>query len=98
MAIKKVGARIFTRIDYKKSGTTVGLKLSPTTIVIFGNPKIGASAFLAGQTIGLYLPLRVLAYEDKVGSVWLIYNDPAEAAKRHGIPVNHPAIQKCRRL
>ena len=62
-------------------------------MVIFGSPDIGAEAFKIGQGIGLYLPLRVLAYEDAAGKVWLMYKDPADAAAEHGIPTDHPAIK-----
>lgn len=91
-AIDKAGARLFTKVDFQKGAKRVGKDIRPTTILIFGNPKIGADAFSIGQTIGLYLPLRVLAYEDVSGQVWLTYHDPADAALEHGIPVDHPAI------
>lgn len=91
-AIEKAGANVFAKVDYQKGAKSVGKDIRPTTILIFGSPKIGADAFSIGQTIGLYLPLRVLAYEDVSGQVWLTYDDPADAALEHGIPVDHPAI------
>jgi uncharacterized protein (DUF302 family) len=60
--------------------------------MIFGSPKTGANALLDGQTMGLYLPLRVLAYEDESGDVWLIYENPGDAAREHGLPADHPAV------
>ena len=30
----------------------------------------------AEQTIGIDLPLKVLAWEDASGNVWVTYNDP----------------------
>lgn len=92
-AIEKAGARVFTKVDFQQGAKSAGHDIRPTTIIIFGNPKIGAEAFTVGQTIGLYLPLRVLAYEDGAGQVWLSYHDPADAAAEHGIPVDHPAIK-----
>ena len=35
------------------------------------------------QTAGLDLPLRVLAWEDAAGHVWINYDDPVWIAKRH---------------
>lgn len=95
-AIEKAGARVFTKVDFQQGVKSVGKDIRPTTVLIFGSPKIGADAFAIGQTIGLYLPLRVLAYEDASGQVWLSYPDPADAAVEHGIPVDHPAIQAMR--
>lgn len=93
-AVEKAGAIVFTEINYAEGAASIGETIRPTTVVLFGSPKIGASAFQAGQTIGLYLPLRVLAYEDAAGKSWLMYNDPADAAKAHGIASDHPAIKK----
>lgn len=93
-AVEKAGARIFTEINYTEGVASMGESIRPTTVVLFGSPKIGASAFQAGQTIGLYLPLRVLAYEDAAGKTWLMYNDPSDAAQAHGIAPDHPAIKK----
>lgn len=91
-AIEKAGAKVFAKVDYQKGAMSAGQDIRPTTILIFGSPKIGADAFTISQTIGLYLPLRVLAHEDASGQVWLTYHDPADAAIEHGIPVDHPAI------
>ena len=37
----------------------------------------------AKQTIGIDLPLKLLAWEDANGAVWASYNDPAWLAARH---------------
>ena len=39
----------------------------------------------ANQTIGIDLPLKVLAWEDASGNVWVTYNDPAWLAARHAL-------------
>ncbi len=96
-SVEAAGNRVFAVVDYKKGSKSVGNDLRPTTLVIFGSPKIGADAFLSSQTIGLYLPLRVLAYEDAHGDVWLMYEDPKDAASEHGVPQDHPAIGKMRK-
>jgi uncharacterized protein (DUF302 family) len=92
-AIKKAGARVFVTVNYQEGAASVGQPIRPTSVIIFGSPKIGAAAFQVSQTIGLYLPLRVLAFEDAEGKVWLIYHDPADAAVEHGIFPDHPAIK-----
>lgn len=81
-------------MDFSQGSKSVVNDLSPTTLVIFGSPKIGGDALLSGQTLGLYLPLRVLAYEDESGDVWLMYESPDDAAQTHGVPRDHPAIKK----
>ncbi|MBS0418884.1 MAG: DUF302 domain-containing protein [Proteobacteria bacterium] len=47
----------------------------------------------ASQTIGIDLPLKVLAWEDAGGQSWLSHNDPLWITERHGIqqPGDTPA-------
>jgi uncharacterized protein (DUF302 family) len=40
-----------------------------TEVLIFGNPKAGTPLMQANKTIGIDLPLKVLAWEDAGGSV-----------------------------
>jgi uncharacterized protein (DUF302 family) len=37
----------------------------------------------SNQTIGIDLPLKVLAWQDAGGKVWLTYTDPRWLARRH---------------
>jgi len=56
-AVEAAGARVFTTVDFAQGSASVGEVLRPTTLVIFGSPKIGAKALQKGQTMALYLPL-----------------------------------------
>jgi uncharacterized protein (DUF302 family) len=37
------------------------------------------------QTVGIDLPIKLLAWEDEAGQVWLTYNDVEWLAERHGL-------------
>lgn len=91
-AVDAAGAMVFTIVNYQQGAASVGDVIRPTTLIIFGSPKIGGAVFQESQSFGLYLPLRILAHEDAEGQVWLTYDDPAAAAKTHGVPADHPAI------
>ena len=79
------GVGIFARIDHRAGAISAGMSLRPTEVLIFGNPKAGTPLMQAKQTIGIDLPLKVLAWEDASGNVWITYNDPAWLAARHGL-------------
>ena len=79
------GVSIFARIDHRAGAISAGMSLRPTEVLIFGNPKAGTPLMQAKQTIGINLPLKVLAWEDASGTVWVTYNDPAWLAARHGL-------------
>ena len=83
--LKKKGIRVFDRISHKKNAEGVKLSLRPTELLIFGNPKLGTHFFTSNQTAGIDFPMKMLAWEDAKGQVWLTYNDPMYLAKRHGI-------------
>lgn len=93
-AVEKAGAKVFARIDHAKGAASVDADLAPTQMLMFGNPKLGTPAIQAGQSIGLDLPLRVVAWEAADGTVMVGYHDPADVAALHGLPANHPTIAK----
>lgn len=96
-ALKAKGMTVFTRIDHAKGAAGVDLKLRPTTVLIFGNPKIGTLLMQSQQTAGIDLPLKLLAWEDADGQVWIAYNDPGYIAERHNIKDRDPVIAKMRK-
>lgn len=91
-AVEKAGARVFTKVDFAQGSASVGETLRPTTVVIFGSPKIGARALQQGQTLALNLPLRILFFEDANGQTWATYDDPTALAPSHGLATDHPAV------
>jgi len=83
--VESKGLTVFCRIDHAAGAAAAGLPLRPTTVVIFGNAKSGTPLMQASQTIGIDLPLKVLAWEDAGGQSLLSYNDPVWLTERHGI-------------
>ena len=92
-AVEGAGATVFARVDHAAGASKVDMELRPTTLLIFGNPKLGTPAMLDGQTAGLDLPLRVLAYADGEGVVHVTYHAPASLAETHGLPEDAKYIQ-----
>ena len=77
-AVTGAGATVFARVDHAAGAASVELELGPTQVLIFGNPKIGTQAMQDDPRAGLFLPMKVLVYEDGDGRTWLAYQDPAE--------------------
>ena len=92
--LKKKGIKIFARISHDENAEGVGIKLRPTELLIFGNPKLGSHFFTSKQTSGIDLPMKVLVWQDEKGQAWLTYNDPKYIAKRHGIKDRDDIIKK----
>jgi uncharacterized protein (DUF302 family) len=71
---------LFARIDHSGEAAKVGLKMPPTKLLIFGNPKGGTPLMLAAPSTALDLPLKILVAEDVQGKVWLSYNSQPKGA------------------
>ncbi len=95
--LKKKGITIVTRWSHDAGAKKVGIPLRPTELLLFGNPKLGSHMFTSQQTAGIDLPLKALAWEDEKGQVWLMYNDPAYIANRHGIADRKEIVAKMTR-
>jgi uncharacterized protein (DUF302 family) len=93
-AVEGAGAKVFARIDHAAGASSVGMELRPTQLLIFGNPKLGTPALQAGQTSGLDLPLRVVAYKNAKGQVFLAYHSPSNLSVDHGIPADAEVLKK----
>lgn len=95
--VKAKGMTVFARVDHAAGAQDVGLSLRPTELLVFGNAKAGTPLMNANQAIGIDLPLKLLAWEDASGKVFLSYNDPAWLAARHGIGAESTAITNAMR-
>src|SRR6202030_2388829 len=84
--LKSKGVALFALIDHSGEAEKVGLKMRPTELLIFGNPKAGTPLMLASPSSALDLPLKILIWEDGEGQVWLSYNSPEYLKERHGLP------------
>jgi len=82
-AALRAGMTIFARIDHAANAIKAGLTLRPTEVLIFGNPGAGTALMQDAQTSGLDLPLRVLAWEDEDGEVFVTYTDLPWLARRY---------------
>jgi uncharacterized protein (DUF302 family)/uncharacterized membrane protein YidH (DUF202 family) len=82
------GVKLFTIVDHSGEAASVGMKMRPTKLLIFGNPKAGTPVMLASPSAALDLPLKILVAEDAKGRVWISYNAPAYLQARHNLPSN----------
>jgi uncharacterized protein (DUF302 family) len=79
------GIRFFSEIDQSKLAADAGIKLNPSTLLVFGNPPLGTQFMTSNPNAGLDWPVRLLVIQDASGAVWAVYTDFAWIADRHGI-------------
>lgn len=79
------GIRWFGEVDQAELAAAAGIKLRPSTLLMFGNPPLGTLFITARPEAGLDWPVRLLVNQDENGQVWAVYTDFKWIAARHGI-------------
>lgn len=69
--LRKREIPLFAKFDHANNAKQVGLELRPTTVLVFGSPKVGTLLMQENQSISIELPLRISVWEDASGSVWI---------------------------
>ena len=79
------GITFFQEVDQSKLAAGAGIALRPSTLLVFGNPPLGAQFLTSNPYSGLDWPVRLLVLQDADGSVWVAWTDFAWIARRHHI-------------
>ena len=91
-AINKRGFMVFATLDHAAAAKSKGLDMPFSTVMVFGNPKLGTPNFIRNPPLAIDLPLKMLVWEDKAGKAWLSYNSGTYLHQtlyvRHGAPYN----------
>ena len=82
------GLKIFTLVNHQENARSVGLLMSPSKLIVFGNPKIGTSFMVKQMIAGLDLPMKILVYQDNDSKVKIAYRDGTWLAKEHDLPIS----------
>jgi uncharacterized protein (DUF302 family) len=86
--LQSKGVTLFALVDHSGEAEKVGMKMPPTKLLIFGNPKGGTPLMLAAPSAAIDLPLKILVAQDAEGKVWISYNSAEYLKERHGLPDN----------
>jgi uncharacterized protein (DUF302 family) len=79
------GIMFFEEIKQSELAAKAGIKLNPSTLLVFGNPPLGTLFLTSNPDSGLDWPVRLLVRQDESGAVWLAYTDFGWIARRHNI-------------
>ena len=72
-------------VDHAAAATQMGRELSPNTVVLFGNPRVGSQIMACAPSAGIDLPQKLHVWEDGDAVVHVAYNSPEWLADRHSI-------------
>jgi uncharacterized protein (DUF302 family) len=84
-AVASKGIMFFSEINQSKLAAKAGIKIQPSTLLVFGNPPLGTTFLSSNPSSGLDWPVRLLVHQDANGDVWAVYTDFEWIARRHRI-------------
>lgn len=65
--------------------------MPPTTVLIFGNARVGTPLMRDAPLLALDLPLKLLVWEDGSAQVYVSCDAPGYLADRYGLPRDRAA-------
>lgn len=83
--------RLIARVDHSAGAESVGLELTPTVEIFFGNPAAGTPLMHLAPTVAIDLPQKILIIETAEG-VRVLHNHPDYLAARHAIDAATPQL------
>ena len=83
--LEEKGLSVFYVIDHAQNAKNSEMELLPTTLVVFGNPKMGTILMQCNQSMGMDLPLKMLFHSDYEGNHWISYTNPEYYTLKHNI-------------
>jgi uncharacterized protein (DUF302 family) len=94
-AVRSAGDfKIFARVDFQAFAATQGGKVRPSQLSIFGGGRALQPLLPATPKAAIDLPLKVLAWEDENGKVWVTYNTGEYLKERHPIKGNADVLKR----
>lgn len=93
-AVTEAGATVFARVDHGAGAEEAGMTLADSQLLIFGNPQLGTPVMQEDPLAGLYLPLKMLVYDDGSGQVFVAYEEPEETFDDLQVDDDLEAIEK----
>ncbi len=92
--LKTKGLTVFDIVDHKKGAESASMELRPTTLIIFGNPKVGTKLMQCDQTVGADLPMKFLVWQDGEGKNWIGYYKPSLLANKYALDDCKAVLEK----
>ena len=87
------GITIFATIEHHKAAEAVGESMSPATVLIVGNPKVGTALMQENPLLAIELPLKILIYEEGK-TVNIRYEKIAAIAEKYHIKQNFSTAER----
>lgn len=87
------GITVFATIEHHRTAEAVGESMSPATVLIVGNPKVGTALMQENPLLAIELPLKILVYKEGK-TVNIRYKKTAAIAEEYHIKQNFSTAER----
>ena len=87
------GITVFATIEHHKAAEAVGESMSPATVLIVGNPKVGTALMQENPLLAIELPLKILVYQEGK-TINIRYEKIAAIAEKYHIKQNFSTAER----
>ncbi len=87
------GITVFATIEHHKAAEAVGESMSPATVLIVGNPKVGTALMQENPLLAIELPLKILVYQEGK-TINIRYEKIAAIAEKYHIKQNFGTAER----
>ncbi len=87
------GITVFATIEHHKAAEAVGESMSPATVLIVGNPKVGTALMQENLLLAIELPLKILVYQEGK-TINIRYEKIAAIAEKYHIKQNFGTAER----
>ena len=87
------GITVFATIEHHKAAEAVGESMSPATVLIVGNPKVGTALMQENPLLAIELPLKILVYQEGK-TINIRYEKIAAIAEKYHIKQNFSTVER----
>ena len=91
--LESKNSNVFATIEHHKAAEAVGESMSPATVLIVGNPKVGTALMQENLLLAIELPLKILVYQEGK-TVNIRYEKIAAIAEKYHIKQNFGTAEK----
>jgi len=86
--------KVIATLDHQSNAKKADMELTPSFLVVFGNPEMGSPLMQTTQSIALDLPQKILVWENAEDEVFVSYNDIYFIQKRHQLEGHKDILKK----
>jgi uncharacterized protein (DUF302 family) len=95
--MKGKNLNVIQHVKHSEAANKANMELSPSDVIIFGNPEVGTKLMQADPRVAIELPLRILVWEEN-GITNVAYQDPNRLLESFQLGEHREVLAKMRQV